>query len=42
MLTGRNTLLREVFDFFMDYEIKIDGSKTTEQKHQEIKQRQLF
>ena len=42
MLTGRNTLLREVFDFFMDYEIKIDGSKTTEQKHQEIKERKVL
>lgn len=42
MLTGRNTLLREVFDFFMDYEIKIDGAKTPEQKHQEIKDRKIF
>ena len=42
MLTGRNTLLREVFDFFMDYEIKIDGVKTPEQKHQEIKNRKIF
>ncbi len=42
MLTGRNTLLREVFDFFMDYEIKIDGAKTPEQKHQEIKNRKIF
>tara|TARA_R110002126_G_scaffold291794_1_gene458705 strand:+ start:13752 stop:15809 length:2058 start_codon:yes stop_codon:yes gene_type:complete len=37
MLTGRNTLLREVFDFFMDYEIKIDDDKTAETKHSEIK-----
>lgn len=42
MLTGRNTLLREVFDFFMDYEIKIDGTKTTEEKHQEIKDRKIL
>ncbi len=42
MLTGRNTLLREVFDFFMDYEIKIDGAKTPEQKHQEIKDRKIL
>lgn len=42
MLTGRNTLLREVFDFFMDYEIKIDGAKSTEQKHQEIKVRKIL
>jgi predicted ATP-dependent endonuclease of OLD family len=43
MLTGRNTLLREVFDFFMDYEIKIDEVKTTEEKHLEIKaKKELF
>ena len=43
MLTGRNTLLREVFDFFMDYEIKIDGEKTAEAKHSEIKaKKELF
>jgi putative ATP-dependent endonuclease of OLD family len=43
MLTGRNTLLREVFDFFMDYEIKIDDDKTREVKHSEIKaKRELF
>lgn len=37
MLTGRNTLLREVFDFFMDYEIKIDKDKSSGEKHSEIK-----
>ncbi|MEH6538274.1 MAG: AAA family ATPase [Psychroserpens sp.] len=37
MLTGRNTLLREVFDFFMDYEIKKDGTKTLEEKYEQIK-----
>jgi putative ATP-dependent endonuclease of the OLD family len=42
MLTGRNTLLREVFDFFMDYEIKIDGVKTKEEKHQVIKDRKIL
>lgn len=41
MLTGRNTLLRQVFDFFMDYEVKIDGSKTNEEKHKEIKDRKI-
>ena len=41
MLTGRNTLLREVFDFFMDYEIKIDGTKTTEEKYEDIKKRKI-
>jgi putative ATP-dependent endonuclease of OLD family len=42
MLTGRNTLLREVFDFFMDYEIKINGTKTNEEKNQEIKVRKIL
>jgi putative ATP-dependent endonuclease of OLD family len=41
MLTGRNTLLREVFDFFMDYEIKIDSVKTSENKHSEIKEKKI-
>lgn len=42
MLTGKNTLLREVFDFFMDYEIKIDGVKSPEQKYQEIKNKKIL
>lgn len=43
MLTGKNTLLRDVFDFFMDYEIKVDKVKTPENKHEEIKaKRELF
>ncbi|MFC4634645.1 ATP-dependent endonuclease [Dokdonia ponticola] len=43
MLTGRNTLLREVFDFFMDYEIKKDGTKTLDEKYQQIKiKKELF
>jgi len=43
MLTGKNTLLRDVFDFFMDYDIKIDKVKTPENKHEEIKaKRELF
>lgn len=37
MLTGRNTLLREVFDFFMDYDIKKHPTKNKNQKHKEIK-----
>ena len=41
MLTGRNTLLREVFDFFMDYDIKIDSTKDSAQKHGEIKVRKV-
>ena len=39
MLSGRNTLLREVLDFFMDYEVKNDHDKTDEEKNIEIKQR---
>ena len=41
MLTGRNTLLREVFDFFMDYDIKIDSTKEPIIKHAELKERKL-
>jgi len=39
MFTGRNTLLRDVLDFFMDYEIKAadESVKSKEQKRQEIK-----
>ena len=36
MFTGRNTLLREVVDFFIDYEIKNNG-KTPQEKIDEIK-----
>lgn len=36
MLTGRNSLLREVIDFFMDYQIKIDTTKDKATKHSEI------
>jgi len=36
MLTGKNTLLKNVLDFFMDYEIKSDTSKDEEVKRQEI------
>jgi len=41
MLTGRNTLLRDVFDFFMDYEIKKESEATKPKatKLAEIKQR---
>jgi len=37
MLSGRNTLLRDVFNFFMDYEIKSDPVKTEEEKLKAIK-----
>lgn len=43
MLTGRNTLLRDVFNFFIDYEIKSDVGKTIDSKNKEIKdKRKLF
>ncbi|MBN72853.1 MAG: hypothetical protein CME32_26670 [Gimesia sp.] len=37
MLTGRNTLLRDVLDFFMDYDIKSKVDKSKEEKVTEIK-----
>lgn len=41
MLSGRNTLLRDVLDFFMDYEIKVlpEIDKSKETKTAEIKQK---
>lgn len=43
MLTGRNSLLKDVLDFFMDYEIKIapETTKTKEEKLLEIKQKKV-
>lgn len=41
MLTGKNTLLRNVLDFFMDYEIKSDTTKSEETKKSEIKMKKL-
>ena len=43
MLTGRNTLLKDVFDFFMDYEIKSlpEATKSKAVKTAEIKQRKI-
>jgi len=40
LFTGRNTMLREVFDFFMDYNIKSvpDSVKSKIQKQKEIKE----
>lgn len=37
MFSGRNTLLRDVLDFFMDYDIKKDTDKDTNAKIVEIK-----
>jgi putative ATP-dependent endonuclease of the OLD family len=39
MFTGRNTLLREVLDFFMDYEIKNDNTASSGDKETQIKQK---
>ena len=39
MFTGKNTLLKEVLDFFMDYEIKSDDTKLDADKASEIKQK---
>ncbi|WP_406825433.1 ATP-dependent nuclease [Pedobacter sp. KACC 23697] len=36
MLTGRNSLLREVIDFFMDFQIKSDNTKDKAIKYSEI------
>lgn len=36
LFTGKNTLLREVIDFFMDYEIKNDKTKEKEEQQNEI------
>jgi len=43
MLTGRNTLLRDVLDFFIDYDIKSipNETKSKEDKLSEIKQRRI-
>lgn len=36
MLTGKNSLLREVIDFFMDFQIKNDGTKDKATRQSEI------
>lgn len=38
LFTGKNTLLREVIDFFMDYEIKSDKTKDKTKQQGEIEQ----
>lgn len=37
MFSGRNTLLKEVLDFFMDYELKNNGAKTEDERLGEIR-----
>ncbi|WP_275890588.1 AAA family ATPase [Clostridium perfringens] len=39
LFTGKNTLLKEVIDFFMDYEIKTDSKLDDKGKKEEIKKR---
>ena len=39
MFTGKNTLLKEVLDFFMDYDIKTDKTKTKAEKTEAIKKK---
>ncbi len=39
MFSGRNTLLREVLDFFMDYEIKIDHTESSDAKDTKIREK---
>jgi len=41
MLSGRNLLLRDIFDFFLDYEIKVDNDKSIEDKERDIKERKI-
>jgi predicted ATP-dependent endonuclease of OLD family len=43
MFTGKNTLLKEVLDFFMDYDIKTDTTKTKAEKTKAIrKKKKIF
>ena len=42
MLTGKNALLRDVLEFFMDYGIKIDPSKHKDAKNEEIKAKKVL
>jgi predicted ATP-dependent endonuclease of OLD family len=41
MFTGRNSLLKEILDFFMDYDIKTDNKKTPEEKIAAIKKHKI-
>lgn len=41
LFTGRNTLLREVIDFFMDYGIKIDAQRSPSARISEINSHKL-
>lgn len=41
MFTGRNSLLKEVIDFFIDYDIKTDNDITAEKRKQKIEERKI-
>lgn len=41
MFTGKNTLLKEVLQFFIDYEIKKDSGKSLEERKEELRKRQI-
>lgn len=41
LFSGKNTLLREVIHFFMDYDIKSDDTKNKDEKETEIKSRKI-
>jgi predicted ATP-dependent endonuclease of OLD family len=42
MLTGRNSLLRDVFDFFMDFEIKSNAAIPHDEKFAAIKAKKII
>lgn len=42
LFTGRNTLLKEVIDFFIDYEVKTDTKMEKEEKVDKIEERENF
>jgi putative ATP-dependent endonuclease of the OLD family len=41
LFTGHNTLLKEVIDFFMDYEIKIDSNIDESEKKRKIREKKI-
>ncbi len=41
MFSGRNSLLKEVIDFFIDYEVKTDDSLTDVDKKKKLKERRV-
>lgn len=41
MFSGRNSLLKEVIDFFIDYEIKTDAELSVDEKKKELKSKRI-